>query len=132
MSSYTQKVFIESGSSLSSNHSSIIVAAFQFLANCVAMVLVDKVGRKILITISTVGTSIGLICMGLHDLHKEQLDAYRWIPIASFSTIIMMASIGILPLTFVVLSEIAPKKVGAPTTLSLITKRRIIFIFFFA
>lgn len=49
--------------------------------------------------------------MGLFDLYKDQLENFKWIPIVSFSTTILLASCGMLPLTFVILSEILPKKV---------------------
>lgn len=111
MTSYTNKIFEDAGSTMPSNTASIIVAAVQLLANCVTMILVDRAGRKILICISASGTAVGLVCMGLYDLYKGQLAEFRWISIASFSMIIFMASIGMLPLTYVILSEILPKKV---------------------
>lgn len=94
MLSYTNKIFEEAGSTLSANNASIVVASAQLLANCMTMVLVDRAGRKSLITISALGTAIGLICMGVYDLYKVELEAHKWIPIVSFSTIILMASIG--------------------------------------
>lgn len=111
MTSFSNKIFEDAGSTLPSNTASTIVACVQLFANCVTLVLVDRAGRKSLITISASGCAIGLICMGVYDLHKEQLTAYTWISIASFSMIIFMASIGMLPLTYVILSEILPKKI---------------------
>lgn len=111
MINYTNKIFEDAGSTLPSSQSSVIVAAVQLFANFVAMALVDRAGRKLLMSTSALGTAIGLICMGLFDLYKEQLNDFKWIPIASFSTIIFMASIGMMPLTFVLLNEILPKKV---------------------
>lgn len=55
--------------------------------------------------------------MGMFDLYKEQLIAYTWIPVTAFSTIILMASIGMSPLTFVILAEILPKKIKNTVTL---------------
>lgn len=111
MLNYTNKIFQEAGSNLSPNGASIIVAAVQLFANVLTMILVDRAGRKILYTASTVGTAAGLVCMGLHDLYKVELAAYNWLPIVSFSLIILSASMGILPLTFVIFMEILPKKV---------------------
>lgn len=108
---YTNKIFAEAGSTLPPNTASIIVACVQLFANFTVMVMVDRAGRKFLISLSAFGTAVGLICMGLNDLFKEQLVDHKWIPVVSFSTIILMASIGMLPLTYVLLSEILPKKV---------------------
>lgn len=112
MVNYTNKIFQEAGSSLSANGSSIVVATVQLLANALTMVLVDKAGRKILLVVSSFGTAVGLVGMGLHDIYKVQLAEHNWIPIVAFSFIILSASIGILPLTFVIFMEILPKKVN--------------------
>lgn len=114
MMNYTNKIFEDAGSTLPPNTASTIVASVQLFANCVTLVLVDCAGRKILITISSMLTAIGLISMGLFDLYKEQLEAYKWISVVAFSMIILAASIGMLPLTFVVPNEILPKKVYHP------------------
>lgn len=110
--SYANKVFKDAGATLSEDALSVIVGVAQLLANITTMLLVDRAGRKILVTISSVGTAISLIGMGVYDVYKDNLDDYRWIPIITFSMTIFMASIGMLPLTFVLLSEIVPKKVS--------------------
>lgn len=112
MLNYTNKIFAEAGSTLSGSSCSVIVAIVQLSANFLAMTLVDRAGRRLLMTVSAIGTSIGLFSMGLYDLYKDQLTEHRWIPIVSFSTIILMSSAGMLPLTYVILSEIMPKNVS--------------------
>lgn len=114
--SYANKVFKDAGATLSEDALSVIVGIAQLLANFVAMLLVDRAGRKILVTISSVGAAISLTAMGLYDVYKDDLDDYRWLPIITFSMSIFMASIGILPLTFVILSEVLPKKVSDTIT----------------
>lgn len=114
MMNYTNKIFEDAGSTLPSNTASTIVASVQLFANFVTLVLVDCAGRKILLTISALGTAIGLISMAMFDLYKEQLEAYKWISVVAFSMIILAASIGMLPLTFVLPNEILPKKVYYP------------------
>lgn len=94
-----------------SSTANIIVACFQLFANFLTLVLVDRAGRRLLITVSAFGTAFALICMGLYDVYKDTLTGYGWIPVASFSAIIVMSSLGMLPLTFVILSEILPKKI---------------------
>jgi hypothetical protein len=52
--------------------------------------------------------------MGTHGYLKSieyDLSAYNWVPVASLSFVIFIASVGLLPLTFVILSEILPQKV---------------------
>lgn len=130
MINYTNKIFEDAGSTLPSNTASIIVAVVQLFANFVAMIMVDRAGRRILISGSALCTAIGLTCMGLYDLYKDHLENFKWVPIASFSMIIFMASIGMLPLTFVILSEILPKKVSTIKIVDL-EKFRLNYVFTF-
>lgn len=112
LTSYMNKIFRDSGSTISEDMASIIVAVVQLTANFVAMLVVDRAGRKFLMTISASGTAIGLIGMALFDIFKSHLGEYSWILIVTFSAVIFTASIGMLPLTFVILNEILPKKVS--------------------
>jgi len=111
---YTASIFAESGSDLSPNTSAIVVASIQIFGTYSSTILVDRVGRKILLIISEFGTSLGLISMGLYSYfskHDYDLSEFGWIPIASISFVIFIASLGILTLPFVVIAEILPQKV---------------------
>ncbi|XP_055295153.1 uncharacterized protein LOC129564928 [Sitodiplosis mosellana] len=111
MINYTNKIFAEAGSTLSGSAASVIVAIVQLSANASAVILVDRAGRKLLMTASAFATGLGLISMGLYDMYKESLMEHRWIPIAAFSMIIFFSSVGMLPLTYVILSELLPRKI---------------------
>lgn len=108
---YTQAIFEEAGSTLSPNLSAIIVSLVQMAANVLSIVVVDRIDRKKLYSISAIATATGLAALGLHSLYKEQLTEYASIPIVAFSFTIFVASCGILPLHYVILVEIMPKKV---------------------
>lgn len=113
---YTATIFHESGSDLSPNTSSIIVAVIQLLGTYVSIVLVDKSGRKILLIISAAGTSLGLVVLGTYSyLSKNGYDVtgFGMVPILSLSFVIFIASIGIITLPFVVIAEVLPTKIRA-------------------
>lgn len=101
---YANKIFQDSKTTLSHNTCSLVVAIVQSVANCLAMLLVDRAGRKILVTISAFGCFVSLMGMGLYDLFQIHLIEYNWIPLVTFSGLIFMSSLGILPLTFVLFS----------------------------
>lgn len=111
--SYTNKIFKDSKTTLSEHTSSLIIAMVQLLANFIAMLLVDRAGRKVLMAVSSMGAACGLIGMGLYDMFETHLIGFNWIPIVAFSMVIFMLSSGVLPLTFVLLSEILPQKVSS-------------------
>lgn len=111
---YTADIFAESGSSLSPNISAIIVAVIQVAGSTASTFAVGKVSRKLLFAITCFGVVVGLLAMGTHGYLKMYYDLsdFNWVPIASLSFVIFVASIGLLPLTFVILSEILPQKVS--------------------
>lgn len=109
--SYTNKIFEETGKSISPNQSSIIVAVVQLAANFIALTAVDCAGRKILFVTSSLGTAFGFLCLGLYDYFKADLQSINWLSLVSFSIVILMASIGMMPLIYVIMAEVLPKKV---------------------
>lgn len=111
MISYAATIFKEAGSTLSPIHSSIVIMTMQLLANFVALFLADRLGRRTLNVVSMFGSSIGLISVGLYSLYRDQLHSYNWIPIVAISSTVIIQAVGMLPLYFVVMTEILPKKV---------------------
>lgn len=116
---YSATIFRDSGSDIDPNISSMIMASIQCIGTYVATILVDKVGRKLLLMISVSATTIGLTAMGtysyLDNLHFD-LQYFNWVPVMSLSFVIFIASIGILPLPYIVLAEILPNKVKTAST----------------
>lgn len=111
---YTATIFKEAGSNLSPNMSAIIVAGIQLVGSYVSTITVDRVGRKVLFVTSCLGIFLGLSALGTHGLLKAKhydLTEYFWVPVVSLSFVIFIAAIGILPLPFVIISEILPQKV---------------------
>lgn len=115
MLNYAATIFRESGSVISPNFSAIIVGFIQLLGTYAATFLVDLLGRKLLLTFSSVGTGLSLLCLGAYTYaHNLGFDVkpYSWISIASFSGMMFLAACGIIPLMFVVISEVMPEKVS--------------------
>ncbi|CAD7088651.1 unnamed protein product [Hermetia illucens] len=123
--SYTATLFEQSGSSLSPNVSTIIVGILLLVGAYVSTVLVDRAGRRLLLSLSAVGTGVGEACLGLYLYCKilgYNVEAVNWLPIVSISFVIFVASLGVLTLPFVVLAEIAPPKIrGVAVSLCMIT-----------
>lgn len=103
---------MESGSSLSPNMSAIIVAIIQLAGSTVSTFAIGNMPRKLLYAMTCFGTIIGLLAIGAHGYLKMYYDMsdFAWVPIASLSFVIFVAAIGLLPLTFVMLSELLPQK----------------------
>ncbi|KAL7032244.1 hypothetical protein ACKWTF_007259 [Chironomus riparius] len=110
---YTSDIFLKSGSTLSPSLSAIIVAIIQLIGSGASVFLTEKISRKLLYSTSCCTTMLGLLAFGTHGLLKGFLDItqFDWIPIASMSLVIFAASLGILPLTFIMLSELLPLRI---------------------
>lgn len=112
---YTGSIFEGSGSSMDSKISSILSIAVQLMGTCIASFVVDKLGRKIILMISTFGTSFGLAVtatfMYLATQTELNLNSFAWIPVVSLSSALFFLAIGIMPLSFVVVSEVVPSRV---------------------
>lgn len=123
MINYTGTIFQQSGSELDSNTCSIIVAAIQVAGVYTSSMLVDRVGRKALLLISTSGAAIALAMLGTFSyLHRLGVDvqAFDFVPLVSFSFYVFITCIGIMPLPFVILAEILPPKVSYLDTFSFV------------
>lgn len=115
MINYAAVIFEESGSNLSPNVSAIVVGLIQIVGAYFSTVLVDRSGRKILLSGSLFGTALGLFSFAIYSHLKESeydVSGFSWIPLASFSFTIFIANWGILTLPFLVLAEIVPIKVS--------------------
>lgn len=113
--SYTSAVFTESGSSLSTNTSSIVIALIQLLGSYASTLAIDRIPRKILYSLSALGTIAGLLLFSVHGYIRSfgiNFTIFSGVPIYSLSIVIFIASVGIIPLTFIILSEVLPQEVS--------------------
>lgn len=118
ISSYAETIFKSTGSSFDPQISSITMAAVQVIGTYTASQLMDKVGRKILLLVSLSGCFVTHIITGTYSyLAKNEIDVsdFNWVPIVSISSFIFIASIGILPAPYVMLSEMIPQRVSHST-----------------
>ncbi|XP_055641728.1 facilitated trehalose transporter Tret1-like [Toxorhynchites rutilus septentrionalis] len=110
---YTAQIFADAGSDMDPNVAAIVVGAIQIGGSYVSTMVVDRCRRKVLYIVSAFCSAIGLAAMGAHAYLKASgydVSMISWVPVASLSFVIFIASMGILPLTFVILSEILPPK----------------------
>lgn len=116
MLNYTASIFQVSGSDLDPHISAIVIAVIQIFGVYGSTSLVDRVGRKKLLTFSTCGAFLGLASLGIYSFLTNRLGLelreFNWVPLVSFSTFIFISCFGIVPLPFIVLTEILPAKVN--------------------
>jgi SP family facilitated glucose transporter-like MFS transporter 8 len=112
--SYTVNIFREAGSDLSPNNSTILIGALQLAGSCVSSLLIDKAGRKILLLVSNTCMAICLAALGGYFFFKSRgsdVSEFGWLPVSSLSVYIAAISLGVAPITFLMVSEIFEPKV---------------------
>lgn len=114
ITNYAETIFQSTGSPVDPQMSSIVMASVQVIGNYTASQLMDKVGRKVLLLASLSGCFVTHIITGTYTyLSKNEYDvnAFNWVPVVSISLFIFAASIGIVPVPIVLLSEVIPQRV---------------------
>lgn len=115
ISNYAQTIFNSTGSNFDPQISSIVMGSVQVVGAYTASQLMDKVGRKVLLLVSLSGGFVMLVITGIFSYlakHEFDVSAFNWVPIVSISSLIFVASIGIIPAPFVMLSEVIPQRVS--------------------
>ncbi|KAG5684574.1 hypothetical protein PVAND_013799 [Polypedilum vanderplanki] len=115
---YTADIFEASGSSLSPNQSAIIIAAIMVFGSGVSIWVIKRMTRKFLYSLSCAGTMIGLLLFGVYGTMRSYYDLanFNWVSIVCMSFVIFIASAGLIPLTFIMLSEILPPRIRSSGT----------------
>ncbi|XP_054736657.1 facilitated trehalose transporter Tret1 isoform X1 [Anastrepha obliqua] len=111
---YTVSIFQEAGSTIDGNVCTIIVGVVNFIATFMATMLIDRLGRKILLYISDVAMIISLFTLGGFFYCKSSgMDTSEvgWLPLASFVIYVVGFSLGFGPIPWLMMGEILPAKI---------------------
>ncbi|KAG5676724.1 hypothetical protein PVAND_006536 [Polypedilum vanderplanki] len=111
---YTVSIFKDAGSTIDENLCTIIVGVVNFGATFFATVLIDRLGRKILLYISEVAMVITLLTLGTFFYYKNSgndVSNIGWLPLASFVIYVIGFSSGVGPIPWLMLGEILPGKI---------------------
>lgn len=112
---YSQSIFEKAGSSMEPAIATIFVGIVQVLASCCTPLVVDRLGRKIILLFSAAGMAIGLGLLGLFfylDANKSPIaESLSWLPIVSLVGFVIVYCVGFGPLPWAVLGEMFPPNV---------------------
>ncbi|KAJ8735514.1 hypothetical protein PYW07_007134 [Mythimna separata] len=111
---YAASIFKMSGSSVDENVSSIIIGVVNFVSTFIATGIIDRLGRKMLLYISSVSMIVTLVSLGIYFYLKDtgvDVTAYGWLPLACLVIYVLGFSIGFGPIPWLMLGEILPSKI---------------------
>jgi len=102
------------GSSIGSNTSTIIIGIMAVVSTYVSTLVVDKLGRKILLLYSIVAMGICTFLIGGFFYAKEfhyNISLIGFIPLMSLCIFIILFSIGFGPIPWMLMGEIFPAQI---------------------
>lgn len=113
-------IFQQSGTHIDPHVSTIIMGVLQVLGILGSTTLVEFIGRKKLLIISLAGSTLGLSAMSTY-MYLDSLDSFdlsmlHWVPVVSIGSVILISSVGIVPLVFVCIVEMLPSEVSRQFT----------------
>lgn len=111
---YAAKIFEMAGSTIDKNLASIIIGLVNFASTFIAAAIIDKLGRKLLLYISSVTMIITLVALGAYFYVRDigiDVSAFGWLPLASLVLYVLGFSIGFGPIPWLMLGEILPSKI---------------------
>lgn len=109
-------IFDSAGTAMSGNMIAILVGTLKAFCFVFTSMLVEKLGRRTLMLISTSSASVTLTVLGLYFQFKDNSDLpmmknLTWLPVTCIFGFIIAYSLGIGAVTFVILGEIFPNHV---------------------
>lgn len=112
---YMQDIFISAGTTIPTSVATIIVGVVQVLASGVTPVVVDRLGRKLLLIFSGVGEIVTLIALGiyffLYAQSPDNVSNIKILPVISLVIFIATYCVGWGPLPWTVMGEMLPSNV---------------------
>ncbi|XP_053616284.1 facilitated trehalose transporter Tret1-like [Plodia interpunctella] len=118
--SYAQQIFGAAEGGFGAKESCILLGAVQLLTSAISCQLVDRLGRKPLLLVSSCGVGLANIIIGAYFFMKhensEYLVALRFIPIIVIPIFIFSYTIGLATVPFAITSEIFPTHIKSKAT----------------
>jgi sugar porter (SP) family MFS transporter len=90
---------------------SVGVGVVNLLLTLVAMQLIDRVGRRPLLSISLAGMAVSVSVLGLAFSLKQFSGSLGWVALASLMTYVGFFAVGLGPVFWLILSEIYPLRI---------------------
>lgn len=112
---YLQFIFAATGSSIPPEYSSMIFGVVLFGSSFIAPCLADKYGRKVLLTVSSLGATVALGVLGgfFYILNETDIDtsSFSWLPILCLICFVIFFNLGHGSVSWTVTAELFPSNV---------------------
>nr|XP_023020581.1 uncharacterized protein LOC111509119 [Leptinotarsa decemlineata] len=114
---YTQLIFEESGTKISSEVATIIYFSVQLVLGMFSSSIVDRAGRRPLLIASSIGTFLALLVEAVYFYLKTSTDldlsAFFAVPVVALIVFVIVFSAGLQTIPLLMISEMFPANVKA-------------------
>ncbi|XP_026285299.1 facilitated trehalose transporter Tret1 isoform X2 [Frankliniella occidentalis] len=109
---YAASIFKSAGSTIEENLCTIIIGVVNFFSTFVATVLIDRLGRKVLLYASSVTMTLTLGTLGAFFYARDAGTEWPgWIPLACLMLYVVGFSVGFGPVPWLMMGEILPANI---------------------
>jgi facilitated trehalose transporter len=109
---YSVDIFKDAGTNINDNLSAIILGIVQVVFGFVSTVCVERLGRRILLTVSELGLTVSLFALGTYFYIKaenpESAANLGWLPLTSLIVYVMSFNFGVGPVPWTLMGELPP------------------------
>lgn len=102
---YTGFIFKAANTGIEGSLATIIVGVMQVIATFISSIIVDKLGRRILLLLSVSVMALCTIVLGIYFFLSEKnpssMESLGWLPIVAMCVFIVMFSLGFGPIPWV-------------------------------
>lgn len=116
ITAYSQTIFQKISGGSGASEMSIVFASVQLIVAFISSMIVDRVGRRPLLLISTIGVAICNSVIGIYfnlERNEYNVNDFSWIPITFVMLFIVSYGFGLATVTIVLLSELFPRNCKA-------------------
>ncbi|KAH8372199.1 hypothetical protein KR093_010563 [Drosophila rubida] len=107
---YSAGIFKEAKTGIDAGMSTILIGVMQVVATFVSTMVVDKLGRRILLLASGIVMALSTTAIGVYfflkDQDENQVENLGWLPVASLCIFMIMFSIGYGPVPWLMMGEL--------------------------
>ncbi|KAK8393402.1 hypothetical protein O3P69_013415 [Scylla paramamosain] len=110
VTAYTVDIFNEADTNLDANNATVIVGVVRFMSTLVSAALLDRVGRKPLLIISAIGSSVGMVSIGAFFYLRTvgSAEGLGLLPLASLLVYVFFNELGYGPIPWLLSGELIP------------------------
>lgn len=115
---YTTTIFKLAKTSIDEYYCTIILGVVNFCSTFIASLVIDRLGRKILLYSSACGMIVTLVMLSAYfyvkDIAEMDVSAFGWLPLVALVVYVLTFSLGFGPVPWLMMGEILPAKIRGP------------------